>query len=82
MNEKFKLSDGSYYVSDIQDYFGYIIKKHKTVTDNPPVRIHVNKIENRITFETKKGFFLQFLMPEAMKLLGRTKCKITKDENS
>ena len=82
LNEKFKLSDGSYSVSDIQDYFGYIIKKHKTVTYNSPVKIQVNKIENRITFKTKKGFFLQFLTPETMKLLGRTKSKINKDKNS
>ena len=82
LNEKFKLSDGSYSVSDIQDYFGYIIKKYKTVTYNSPVRIQVNKIENRITFKTKKGFFLQFLTPETMKLLGRTKSKINKDKNS
>ena len=27
-NEEFELSDGSYYVSDIQDYFEYIFKKH------------------------------------------------------
>ena len=26
-NDKFDLSDGFYYVSDIQDYFQYIIKK-------------------------------------------------------
>ena len=27
-NEKFTLSDGSYSISDIQDYFEYILKKH------------------------------------------------------
>ena len=26
-NEEFGLPDGSYYVSDIQDYFDYILKK-------------------------------------------------------
>ena len=26
-----------YYVSDIQDYFEYIIKRHKIMTDNPPI---------------------------------------------
>ena len=41
-NKNFYLPNGSYSVSAIQDYFGYIIKKHK-VTDNPPI----NKIENR-----------------------------------
>ena len=34
-NNSFELSYGSYYVSDIQDYFEYIIKKHETLTDNP-----------------------------------------------
>ena len=32
-NEKFELPDGSYSVSDIPDYFEYILKKHKTVTN-------------------------------------------------
>ena len=32
-NEEFELPDASYSVSDIQDYFEYIIKKHDTVTD-------------------------------------------------
>ena len=32
-NNKFELPDGSYSVSDIQNYFEYIIKKHEAVTD-------------------------------------------------
>ena len=32
-NEKFELPDGSYSVSDIPDYFEYILKKHKAVTN-------------------------------------------------
>ena len=28
-NDEFKLPDGSYSVSDIQDYFEYILKKHE-----------------------------------------------------
>ena len=43
-NDEFNLLDGSYSVSDIRDYFEYIIKKHETVGDNPPVQIYVNKI--------------------------------------
>ena len=42
-NDEFHLPDGSYSVSDIQDYFEYIIKKHGTIADNPPVQIYVNK---------------------------------------
>ena len=80
-NEEFELPDGSYSILDIQDYFEYILKKHETVTDNPSIRIYINKIENRITFETKTGYYLKLLMPETMKLLRSTKSKITEDEN-
>ena len=68
-------------VSDIQDCFEYIIKKHQKVTDSPPIRIHGNKIENRITFSIKTGYYLKLLTPETIKLLGSTKIKITGDEN-
>ena len=54
----FKLSDGSYSVSDIQDYFEYILKKHGEDSDKPAVRIYVNKIENGITFKIKNGYSL------------------------
>ena len=42
---------------------------------------NVKKIENRITFKIKTGHYLELLTPETMKLLGSTKCKITKDGN-
>ena len=51
--DEFELPDGSYSVSDIQDYFEYIFKKHSENVDNPSIRIYVNKIENRITFKIK-----------------------------
>ena len=41
----------------------------------------MNRIENRITFKIKTGYYLELLTPEMMKLLGSTKSKITKDEN-
>ena len=41
----------------------------------------MNKLENRITFKIKTGYYLKLLTPETMKLLGTTKSKITKDEN-
>ena len=49
------MSNGSYSVSDNQDYFEYIIKKHETIADNLPVQIYVNKIKNRIVFKIKKA---------------------------
>ena len=50
-NEEIELPDGSYSISDIQDYFEYLIskKKYETVTDNTSIMLFVNIIENRIT---------------------------------
>ena len=75
------MPDGSYSVSDIQDYFKYILKKHGENINNLSVRIYINKIENRITFKIKTGYSLELLTPETMKLLGSTENKITKDKN-
>ena len=72
-SDKFELPDGTYSVSDIQDYFENV--------DNPLIRIYANKIENRITFKIKNGYYLELLTPETMKLLGSTESKITKDKH-
>ena len=80
-NEEFKLPDGSHSISDIQDYFEYIFKKHSESVDNPSIRMYINKIENRITFKIKSEYYLELLTPETMKLLGSTKSKINKDKN-
>ena len=79
-NEEFELPDGSYSISDIQDYFEYILKKHGESVRNPPIRIYVNRIENRITFKIKSGYYLELLTPETMKLTI-AESKITKDKN-
>ena len=79
-NDEFELPDGSYSVSDIQDYFEYILKKHGEDIDKPSLQIYVNKIENRVTFKIKNGYSLELLTPETMKLLGSTENKITKDK--
>ena len=52
-SDEFELADGLYSVSDIEDYFEYILKKHSENVDNPSTRIYINKIENRITFKIK-----------------------------
>ena len=80
-NEEFELLDGSYSISDIQDYFEYFLKKHSESVDNPPIRIYINRIENRITFKIKSGYYLELLTPETMKLLGSPESKLTKDKN-
>ena len=69
-------------ISDIQDYFEYILKKHGEDIDKPSVQIYVNKIENRVTYKIKNGYSLELFTPETMKLLRSTENKITKDKNS
>ena len=66
-SDEFELPDGSYLILDIQDYFEYILKEHGEKIDNPSIRIYVNKIENKITFKIKAGYYLELLMPETMK---------------
>ena len=34
--------------------------------------MNINKIENRITFEMKTGFYIKLLTPETMILFGST----------
>ena len=80
-NDEFELPDCSYSVSDIQDYFKYILKKHGDNTTKPSVQTYVKKMENRITFKIKNGYSLEFLTPETMKLLESTKNKISEDKN-
>ena len=75
------MPDGSYSISNIEDYFEYILKKHGANTDKTSVQIYVNKIENRITFKIKNGYSLELLIPETMKLLGSAENKISKDKN-
>ena len=78
---EFELPDGLYSVSNIQDYFKYILKKHGKNTNKPSVQIYVNKIENRITFKIKDGYSLELVTLETMKLLGSIKNKINEDKN-
>ena len=72
-NDTFDLPDGSYSIEDIQDYFEFIIKKHETLTENPPIQIYPNRTKNRIVFKIKTGYKLELLVSETTKLLGTTK---------
>ena len=75
-----KLSDGSYSIPDIQDYFEYILTKHGENIDNCPIKVYVNKTENRITFKIKTRYYLELLTPETTDLLASARSKITKDK--
>ena len=68
-NETFDLPDGSYNISEIQDYIAYIIKKHETIGENAPILIYANTINNRIEFKINSGYKLELLSKETMKLL-------------
>ena len=80
-NDTFDLPDGFYSIADIRDYFEFIIKKHETLTENPPVQIYPNKIKNRIVFKIKTGYKLELLSSETMKLLGSTKKDVDQDKD-
>ena len=71
--ETFDLLDGSYNISEIQDYIEYIIKKHETIGENALILIYANTINNRIVFKIKSGYKLELLSKETMNLLGSTK---------
>ena len=43
--------------------------------------IYVNKLDNKITFKIKTGYYLECVTPQTMKLLRATKSKTTKDKN-
>ena len=77
-NDKFELPDGWNSVSDIQDYFEDIFKKHGENIDKPSVQIYVNKTENRVTFKIKDGYSLEFLTPEKWNYLEALKTKSLK----
>ena len=66
-NYKFELLHRLYSISDIQDYFKYILKTHGE--NKPSAQIYVNKIENTVTFKIKNGFSIELLTSETMKLL-------------
>ena len=80
-NDTFDLPDGSYSISDTQDYFEFIIKKHETLAENPPIQIYPGKIKNGIVFKIKTGYKLELLTPETMKLLRSTKKDVDSDQN-
>ena len=89
-NETFDFPDGSYNISEIQDYIEYIIKKHETtgenapilIYENAPILIYANTINNRILFKIKTEYKLELLSKETMKLLGSTQDIIDSDKNS
>ena len=42
----------------VQDYIEFIIKRHETLPNNPPIYIYINRINNRLVFKIKDGYKL------------------------
>ena len=72
------MSDGSYSVLNIQDYFE-IIRKHEKLTGNPPIQNYINKTGNKITLKIKSGHYVEILTAEKMESFNSTKRRITKE---
>ena len=79
-NDEFELPDGSYSVSDIQEYFEYILKNTEKILINHQYRYMEIKLKIGLHLKLKMDS-LELLTPETMKLLGSTKNKITKDKH-
>ena len=56
------MHDGSYSIADIQDHFELIIKKNETLTGNPPVQIHPNKIKKKDRFLNKNRIKIRIII--------------------
>ena len=80
-NAIFDLPDGSYSISDIQNNFEFIFKKHEIFTEDPPVEIYPNKFKKGIVFKITTGYKLELLTLEIMRLLGSTKKVVDQDKN-
>ena len=78
-NDELEFPDGSYSVSDIEDWIKFIIKKHGTLTTIPPIHVYINRINNRLVFKIKDGYNLEL---QTLKLFGSTKKLIDKKKKT
>ena len=73
-SEDVTTTDGSYEISQIQNYFlDEVIKKHESnvkSNEQSPIFIYANRILNRVSFRIKTGYKLELLTNETMRLLG------------
>ena len=57
------------YLADCILYEIFKIISSISLTDNPPIKMYLNKIEKRTTFKIKTRYYLKLLAPGTMKLL-------------
>ena len=70
-NETFGLPDGSYNISEKQDYIEYIIKKHETIGENAPILIYANTINNRIVFKINSGYKIRIIIKRSNEIIRK-----------
>ena len=58
----------------------FIINKHASSTENPPVQIYTNKIKNRILFKIKTGYKSELLSLKTLKLWRSAKKDVDQDK--
>ena len=86
MHLKYQLEHGMKNFNQLMDHILYqmfniilvIYQKSIGRTVNSLRQIYINKIENRITFKIKIGYYIELLTPKAMKLVETTKIEIKK----
>ena len=59
-SDEIELPDGSYSISDIQDYVKYILKKHSENVENPSIRIYVNELKIELHLKLKMDIISSF----------------------
>ena len=59
-NDNFELPNGSYLISDIQDYFEYILKRYNENIVNPSIRIYVKKMKIELNLKLNQDIILSF----------------------
>ena len=59
-NDEFELPYGSYSISDIQDYFEYIFKKHNENKDNASIKKNQIKLKVELHLKLKQDIILSF----------------------
>ena len=73
-SEDVTIPDGSYEISQIQNYFlDEVIKKHESnvkANEQSPIFIYANRTLNRVTVRIKTCYKLELLTNETMRLLG------------
>ena len=58
--EEFELADRFYSVSGIQEFFGYIIKKYDTFTNDPLFRSPLTKLKKELHLKSNQDIILSF----------------------